>query len=46
MHPSAPAIVLLMTLSAAVALSQETVTADLGIDRTALPLPVDGCDIM
>ena len=39
-----PLIALLMTTSAAVAFPQETVTADLEIDRTALPLPVDGFD--
>jgi len=44
MHPSVFVIVIWMTVSAAVALSEEAVTADLGIDRTALPLPVDGFD--
>jgi len=44
MHPTIPTIVLAMTLSAAVAVSQEAVVNDLGIDRTALPLAVGGFD--
>jgi hypothetical protein len=43
-HPPIPAFVVLMTLSAVVAVSQESVTNHLGIDRTALPVPVDGFD--
>lgn len=44
MRPSVSVMVLMMTLSAPVALSEEAVTADLGIDHSALPLSVDGFD--
>ena len=43
-HPPILTIVLATTLSAAVAVSQEAVTADLGIDPTALPISVGGFD--
>lgn len=42
--PPILAIVLAMPLEAAVAVSREAAVNDLGIDRTARPLPVDGFD--